>query len=406
MSSIVSKNPNAAFDYRLPDRRLATTLLFRGGAVALLLAVGSAAMSSDWSRLAHGYLLAITFCLSISLGALFFVVLQHLTNSRWSVSVRRVAELLMTPTPWLGVLFLPVIVAMLFGDSHLYKWNSAEVVAADPLIAHKSAYLNAPFFAVRCLLYFACWTGLSRFFLRNSMRQDAGDGSATLRMGKFAGPAMLIFALTVNFAAFDLLMSLEAHWFSTIFGVYYFGGCVVAFFAALAIALLYLQKSEVLNEEVTTEHFHDIGKLLFGFVFFWGYIAFSQYLLIWYAAIPEETGWYSVRQQNGWHVVGLLLLFGHFLLPFCGLMSRSARRSRTTILGWSAFLLVMHAVDLYWLVIPNVSPESPAPGFSELACLVGVGLIWTAFTLRAFGRHRLLSSGDPYLDESLAFHNV
>lgn len=217
---------------------------------------------------------------------------------------------------------------------------------------------------------------------------------------------MLAFAISVNFAAFDLLMSLDPHWFSTIYGIYFFSGCVVASLAALTLLVVFLQSHGMLRREVTIEHFHDLGKLLFGFVFFWGYIAFSQYLLIWYANIPEETGWYAVRQQHGWQFIGLSLLVGHLILPFCGLMSRAARRNRQALVVWSAFLLVMHAIDLYWLIVPTVSPANARPSLFDGLCLLGVTLIWLSVTLKALGKYRLLSSGDPYLEHSIAFHNV
>ena len=217
---------------------------------------------------------------------------------------------------------------------------------------------------------------------------------------------MIAFAATVNFATFDWLMSLDPHWFSTIFGIYFFAGAVVAVFATLTLVSALLQRFGYLDRAITVEHYHDLGKLLFGFMFFWAYIAFSQFLLIWYANIPEETVWYLHRQQHGWQYVGILLIAGHFLLPFFGLMSRSARRNQSVLVFWSVFLLAMHWVDLYWLVIPTVSPERVSLGAMELLTLLGIGAIWVGAFAGKLEGTALVPTGDPHLGESLAFHNV
>ena len=406
MSTAAIPNDRIQTSHSLTRVGVSPRLLMIAGAASLAVALGMLALGSAASRFAHAYLLGISFCLSISLGAMFFVILQHLTHARWSVTARRLAELLASPIPMLGILFVPVLLSMFAGSGALYHWNDAEAVAADALLQHKTPFLNAPFFAVRCVIYFAAWMVMSRFFLRNSVALDDGNAEAISRMRRYSGPAMLVYALTVNFAAFDLLMSLDPHWFSTIYGVYFFGDCAVAFFATLPLLVMFVQSRGVLKEAVTVEHFHDFAKLLFGFVFFWSYIAFSQYMLIWYANIPEETGWFSVRQNHGWGYVSLVLLIGHFALPFAGLMSRSVRRNRRLLAGWCVFLLAVHAVDLYWLIMPSVSPGAATPAGVDLLCLLGVSLIWLGALLRGLLKHQLLSTGDPNLETSLAFHNV
>lgn len=387
--------------------RLRPKSLILIGAVALTLALSASLFSSGTASLQHVYLLSVCFYLSISLGALFFVVLHHLTGARWSVATRRVAEGFTTAIPVLGLLMLPIVIPMLFGNAQLYEWNDVVLRDADELIRGKAAWLNAPFFAIRCLLYFGVWTFIARFYWKNSVSQDSsGDILLKEKMRKFSGPAMLAFGLTINFAAFDLLMSLDPHWFSTIFGLYFFSGSAMAFFAALPIVLLLLQRAGYLANLVTTEHYHDMAKLLFGFNMFWAYMAFSQYLLIWYANIPEETGWFLIRQQGGWQFIGLLLIIGHFLVPFFGLMSRRVRRDRNMLALWSVVLLVMHWFDLFWLVMPNVKIDNLAIGLQSLLCFVGVGGIWLSVMLRQATGMRLIPSGDPHLHESLAFHNA
>jgi len=198
-------------------------------------------------------------------------------------------------------------------------------------------------------------------------------------------------------------MSLSPHWFSTIFGVYYFAGCVVGSLALLIVMTRALQLSGRLTHAVSVEHYHDLGKLLFGFTFFWAYIAFSQFLLIWYANIPEETMWYQKRMENGWQWVSLLLLFGNFIVPFLGLMSRHVKRQPKLLAGWAAWLLLMHYVDLYWLAMPEVL-VSPSIGLTELGCLAAFGGLMVAAWSKVAAKHALIPVHDPRLPESLAFH--
>jgi hypothetical protein len=216
----------------------------------------------------------------------------------------------------------------------------------------------------------------------------------------------MAFAVTVCFAAFDWLMSLDPHWYSTIFGVYFFSGCAVGVTALLVVLVSLAQRRGGLDRAVTVEHYHDLGKLLFTFVFFWGYIAFSQYMLIWYANIPEETRWLVVRESHGWQWVGVLLLFGHLLVPFLGLLSRHVRRSRAALTGWAVFLLVMHWVDLYWLVMPTFQEEYLPFGLADVLCLIGLGSLYLAAVVHVAADHSLVPLRDPRLDESLVFHNV
>lgn len=379
-----------------------------GGIALLILSLGWSLLFQDGlERWWHAYLVNVCFFVSISVGALFFVIVHHLTGAAWSVVLRRLAEIVAMAIPWLGVLMLPICVSLLLGGSLLYPWNDAELRASDPLIQHKAPYLNAGFFTARAVLYFVIWTLLAWFFWSHSLRQDSGpDPAGWARVRRWSGPAMIVFAITVNFAAFDWLMSLDPHWFSTIFGVYFFSGSVVGFLALLPLAMFLARRAGRIGTEITTEHEHDVAKLLFGFIMFWAYIAFSQYLLIWYANIPEETIWYAHRQHRPWVWVGLLLIGGHFFLPFFGLMSRHSRRSQRNLLFWSCFVLVMHWIDLYWLVLPQFTAERLPLGLTDLLCFAGVASIFTAVVLRTAHGRQLIPTGDPHLAASVAFHNV
>ena len=382
--------------------------LWRGaaavGAAGLVVSVALAALEPDgWRRFFFAYLQDFAYFLSLSLGALYFVVLHHLTRAGWSVVVRRIAEALAAVLPFMLVLFIPVVL----GLRQLYPWARPEVIAHDLALQHKAAYLNVPFFVLRCVFYLVVWGLMARYFFRRSLSQDAtGDARETLHMQARSAPAMVAFALTLTFGAFDLLMSLAPHWYSTIFGVYYFAGSTVGIYALLPVLAFALQSRGLLPRAITVEHYHDMGKLLFGFIVFWAYIGFSQYMLIWYANIPEETRWLLRRQQHGWEAVGLVLVFGHFIVPFAALLSRAIKRRPVALAGVAAWILVMHWVDLYWLVMPEGSPASPFPHLLDLAILVGLGGVWVAAAAFVAKEHSLLPERDPRLAESLAFENA
>lgn len=379
----------------------------RGGwlaaGVGLVAALALGALSGQgWRGFFFAYLHAWAFFASIALGALFFVMLQHLTNAGWSVVVRRLAEALASTLPLLAVLFVPIAV----GVGELYHWSHAEEVAADPLLQWKSGYLNVPFFLVRCVVYLGVWTWLARFFVGRSLAQDAtGDVAHSLAMRRWAAPSMFLFAFTVTFAAFDLLMSLDPHWYSTMLGVYYFAGAAVGFFATLILFTYLVQRAGLLRHAITREHYHDLGKLLFAFTVFWAYISFSQFMLMWYANIPEETLFYLHRQEHGWGWLGLALVFGHFLLPFLVLLSRGPKRRKGALAAAAGWLLVMHWLDLYWFIIP-VQSEHAALNWASLALAVGLAGALMASMLHRVRATSLVPERDPRLTESLTFENA
>lgn len=374
------------------------------GAVGVAVAVGIASVTTDgWRRFLFAYLLNFSYLLALALGALFFVILQHLTRAGWSVVVRRLAEGVTAVLPFLAVLAVPVVL----GLHQLYHWSDAEVVAQDHLLQGKAPYLNGPFFVARLVVYFAIWTILARFFVARSVAQDAtGDGEISLLLQRRAAPAMIAFALTTTFAAFDLLMSLDPHWFSTIFGVYFFAGAIVSFVALLIVITRALQGAGFLVHAITVEHYHDLGKLLFAFTVFWAYIAISQFMLIWYANLPEETGWFLRRQTNGWQWIGLALILGHFLVPFAALLGRQPKRNPRMLALAAVWQLAMGWVDVFYLVGPEAEVGHAMPRVVDLALLIGLGGLAVAYAVRMMMRRSLIAERDPRLEESLLFENA
>ncbi len=283
----------------------------------------------------------------------------------------------------------------------------------DSLTLKKRAWLNPPFFIARVLAYFAIWSLIARWYRKQSLLQDrTHDAAITAAMQRWAPLSVIAVALTATGAAFDLVMSLDPHWFSTIFGVYFIAGGIVASFAALILTVFLLQRAGHLKQAVTAEHYHDLGKYLFGFVFFWAYIAFSQYMLLWYASIPEETLWLARRgattvpqDVSRWSFVAIAILFGHLLIPFPGLLSRHVKRRVTPLIFWAGWLLVFHYVDLYWVIMPEAGGDLSVH-VADFAAVAGVVGICVAVVVRLLSAESLVPTSDPRLPEALAFENI
>ena len=394
-------------DPRIVGAGLALGFLGLGGAA------GMGAASGHWYAFFNAYLIAFCFFLAIPLGALVFVTLQHLTRAGWSATVRRLAELIGSTMPLFAVLVVPIVLPTLAGSHAVFEWADPTLVANDHLLQHKAPYLNGSFFAARCIVYFGLWILLARFFLGSSLLQDkTRDVELTHRQQRWAAPAMIGLAVTLSYASVDLIMTLEPHWYSTIIGVYYFAGCFVSCMAVLIVLAKYLHHRGKLGDAVNVEHYHDLGKLLFAFTFFWAYIAFSQYMLIWYANIPEGTIWYQHRQDGSWIGFSLLLLFGHFIIPFLGLISRNAKRRTNVLLFWAIWMLVMHWVDMYYLIAPSLIAHGHGePGNLNLTlmdpfCMIGMAGLFVAALAWRLQRHRLVPTNDPRLSEAMAFENI
>lgn len=343
------------------------------------------------------YLVWFLFVLTIGLGALFMVALEHVVGAVWSVPVRRVPErlasflLVAVPLALFGLLSLDV----------LYPWARAEA-AANPILAGKAAWLNRPFFAVRVVACLALWLVSYRLLVGGSLRQDkTKDPEVSERARRFAPAFMAIFALTVTVLAFDWISSLDPEWYSDIFGVYVFAGAFIAALAASTLLVLHLIDRGRLAG-VGPDHLYNLGGLLFAFTVFWSYIGFAQYMLIWYGNLPEEVTWYKGRTEGPWAVVAILLALVHFAIPFFALLSRDAKGSPRRLRRAALLVLFAHLLDLYWMVFPamglGVIPGWPEAAFALL--FLGGGLLWTR---RSLGLGADMPIGDPLLKDGLEF---
>ena len=373
-------------------------------AVGLLLIAIALPDAANRERLGFAYVMGFTFLWSVVLGSLFFVVLQHLTAAIWSVAIRRVAEMLAAPMWLLVPLVLPLLAFAIWPDTfQVFPWADASLVEHDAVLIQKRAYLNVPFFAIRAFVFIGLWVLFTRYFVGKSLKQDRGEGGAgaTLAMRKVAAPFTIIFAATATLAGFDWLMSLNPHWFSTMFGVYIFSGMVVTSLAAIIIGTVLLRRAGMLGHGVVSaDHLYSLGALLFAFVCFWAYIAFSQYMLIWYANVPEESFYFVQRLKGGWFGGSVALALVRFVIPFLVLLPRRAKMNERTLVWVSVLMLVGQLLDLYWIVMPELHEAGPALGWQEIGpTLLMIGLALACYA-RFLRRNSALAVGDPMLDAS------
>ena len=372
------------------------------------LALSAVGWAIDGEQFYFSYLVGWVFCLSIAIGGLFFVLIQHLTGARWSVVVRRIAEAVVWSFPLLALLSIPILLGM----HDLFHWTHHDVMDPqdphfDPILYGKKGYLNTPFFLVRLGAYFAIWTFLGYKLYASSLRQDsAADPATPAAQRKISAIGLPLMALTTAFASYDLLMSLDPHWFSTIFGVYFFGASFWTVHAFIALVAIILQRNGALKGVIKPDHYHDLGKLMFGFTVFWAYIAFSQYMLIWYGNLPEETLWYRHRLAHGWEYHSAALLIAHFVLPFWILLTKRAKRSTAIMSIMGVWFLIMNWFDFHWIAMPVHSPDAAGFHWIDFACLLGLFGVFTGAILFRLGRHSLVPQNDPNLNHSLALENL
>jgi len=368
------------------------------GALGVLALIVGAVL--DREQFFRSYLVGYMLWVGVTLGCLAILMLQHLSGGRWGLAIRRTLEAGSRNLKLMALLFLPVLLGM----GKLYPWVNP---GDDPILLHKAAYMNPKMFVARAIFYFAVWGTLAWLLSRWSGQQDQEperDLRLRLRSGSAAG--LLLYAATVTLASIDWVMSLDPHWSSTIYGMLFMAGqCLSALCLAVGMVAL-LARFQPLKQAVHPEVFHDLGKLVLTFVILWAYFSFSQLLIIWSGNLPEETSWYLNRWSGGWEAVGLLLVIFHFALPFALLLSRNLKRAARRLALLAGIILVMRAVDLFWLIEPNFAANHAhlRPSWMDLAAPIALGGIWMAAFLRELKQRPVLPLHDPELTLATSDH--
>jgi hypothetical protein len=369
------------------------------------LAVGLAALVlcaalgfRDPAQFFRSYLLAFVFWIGLPLGCSAILMIHYLIGGTWGFPLRRPLESGTKTFFLMAVLVLPIFL----GLPRLYSWADPAKVQADPLLQYKHFYLNVPFFAVRTVIYFSAWLLLAHFLNKWSREQDeTGEPALTHRLQSLSAPGLVIFGLTVTFACLDWVMSLEPHWFSTIYGMIFMVTEALAAMSLMTVVAILLAKQESLGGMVSPRILNDYGNLLLTFTMLWAYLSFSQFLIIWAGNLQDEIPWYMTRARGGWTIVALILIVFHFVVPFLLLLTRFAKR-RAEILGWlAAGLMVMSLVDIFWLTAPAFDRAGPEFHLTDWLAILGIGGLWLwRFASQLKGRS-LLPLHDPRLKELL-----
>lgn len=364
------------------------------------LAFGALNMLIDFNFALYAYLTTFMVLVSIAIGCLFLVALEYVAGADWSVIFRRISEFFASLLPYLIVLALP----LLLNIHTLFHWSHQDAVAGDKMLMSKSPYLNTTFFVIRVVGIFVLWSLFYFAMVRNSRKQDESkDQALTTKNIRLSAVFIPVFAITITIAAIDWMMSLEPHWYSTIFGVYYFAGTVLAALSIVTFTAVVLREKGYLHPKMVDDHYFSLGALLFAFINFWGYIAFSQYLLIWYANLPEETFWFLARWKGGWMMVSIALIIIHFIVPYSLLLSQPSKMDPKRLKLTSLWILFAHGVDCYWLIMPNlrsneISIFNIILQFAFPTAAVGGLLILFYHNAK---KHNLVPVGDPKLQKGL-----
>jgi hypothetical protein len=351
-----------------------------------------------WASFVHNHF----YFMSLGLGGAFFAAIQWLTGAMWSAPIRRLSESMTSYLPVVLVTFAIIC----FGIPHLYLWSHAEHVKGDIILEGKSGYLSTGFFAIRNYIAIAIWLFFSFKMVKNSITQDTTrDYALTARNRALAPVFLILFGVTFTMASFDQLMSLDPHWFSTMFGVYCFAGLFYSNLASTCLLTLFMRSKGKLDGILNDNHLHDLGKFMFAFTVFWAYIGFSQFMLIWYANLPEETGYFLHRFHGAWIWVSVFLLAGKFMLPFFVLLPRDAKRNPRLLAIVGVFMLIAQWIDVLWMVQPEFFADGPRFGWQELGVTLGFLGVFGLCVFRFLAKNNIVAIGDPRLEESVFHHH-
>jgi hypothetical protein len=357
----------------------------------------------DRERAVFNYLVTYMMIVSIGLGSLFLIALEYIAGADWSTPIRRIPEFFAGVLPLLLILVIPLLVF----NHDLFHWAHEDAVAEDKILQGKAPYLNITFFIIRTFVFIGLWSLFYWVMTRNSRKQDQSkDQTLTKKNIRLAAIFIPVFALSLTFTAIDFMMSLEPHWFSTIFGVYFFAGTVVAALAAITFVIVKLKEKDYFSPWMNDDHLFSLGALLFAFINFWAYIAFSQFLLIWYADLPEETFWFLTRWEGGWVYFSIALMVIHFLVPYFALLTQPSKMNPKRLKFIAVWLLFAHLFDLFWLIMPNMGYMKTGYTFSWIDLvfpIAGIGIVILVFNYKA-KKDNLIPIGDPKLKRGIDFH--
>lgn len=352
--------------------RLRTTSLLVGVVASIAAAAGAFLQPREFYP---AYLIAFLFWWSIALGSLAISMLHHLTGGGWGAAVRRTLEASYGTLPLLAVMFIPI----LFGLPILFEWANPDIVAADPRLQAKAAYLNEAAFAWRAAGYFAIWIAYA--FVSNRLSTRAGTTSpisATNWLVGISGPGVVLWVLSVTFASVDWTMSLDPHWLSSVHGLIFVTGQMISALTFALIIVIHFRRVPGIDREVNESRFHDLGNLLLAFTMFWTYASFVQFLVIWSGNLPEEAQWYIRRRHGAWQYVALLLIVLHFAVPFLLLLSRPLKKHTRSLVGISWLLLCMRLVEFDWHVMPNFASSALSINWLMISTPIALGGLWLA----------------------------
>ncbi len=354
-------------------------------------------------RFFRSYLVAFAYTCAVGLGAFFFVMIQFLTGAAWSVTVRRIMENIMFTLPFGALLFIPIA----FGLDHIYAWTNPAVIPHEVSMAGKAWFLTPNFFILRTYGYFLVWSIWIFALYRQSTKQDTEKSIKQMHIAsRWSAPGLFLVIAVGTLASYDWLMSLEPTWYSTIFGLYFLSGGALTFFSIVTLVAMGFRRAGLLKHAINIEHYHDLGKWIFAMTAFYTYIAFSQYILIWYANIPEETQWYRHRSAGSWLYVALAMPFIRFVIPFFTLLCRPAKRRLGVIAFVAIWSIVVEFVDLYWVVMPTYYKDGPQISWMDFATLGATVSVCGIVFWSRFRKHKMVPVGDLRLEQSLHFENA
>ena len=369
-------------------------------AVVGVMLTGAGVLTSSLDRFYQAYLVAYTFWMSVALGSLALLMVQYLTGGAWGVVLRRPLEAAVRTIPFMAVLFLPIVLGM----HSLYEWTH-ESALTDPILIQKAPYLNTSFFLIRQAIYFVTWSGIGYLLTSWSAAHDrTGDPSLVDKLARLSGAGLVIYFLTITFAMVDWTLSVNPHWYSTIWGLLYIGGQGLSAFAFAITVLVLLSQTAPLNRVLTTHHFHDLGKFLFAFLMLWAYLSFSQLLIIWSANLPEEIPHYLLRWETSWKYLSAFIIVGHFIVPYALLLSRDLKKNTAKLRVVAIWIICARVADYYW----HVAPEFHQDGFSfnllDIAVPLALGGVFISIFVSQLAGRSLLPVNDAALGKALSHH--